>query len=218
MTLRLDHIGLICRDLDIGASRFHEATGIALGPGGTHPKMATHNRLLPTGAGQYLELIAPDPAAPRPERPRWFGLDSPNREHPHLAFWMARTSDLDTTIAIAAEEGIDLGAPIPMSRGALTWRLSIPASGALPFGGAAPIFIEWPPGVHPTATMEDAGVRLTRLEITHPDAERIAALVERLGGPADNIGVTTGAFGLRAVLTFQGRAIMVSDEGIEVGT
>jgi hypothetical protein len=37
--------------------------------------MGTHNRLLKLGEGFYLELIAIDPQAPPPGRPRWFGLD-----------------------------------------------------------------------------------------------------------------------------------------------
>ncbi len=44
--------------------------GIAPGPGGVHPFMGTHNRLLRLGPRLYLELIAIDPDAPAPAQPR----------------------------------------------------------------------------------------------------------------------------------------------------
>ena len=39
--------------------------------------MGTHNRVLGMAGGMYLEVIAIDPDAAAPERPRWFGLDEP---------------------------------------------------------------------------------------------------------------------------------------------
>lgn len=199
MSLLLDHIGLTCGSLATGAAEFEIRTGIAPGPGGTHPRMGTHNRLLNLGAGRYLELIAADPEADTPEMPRWFGLDAlPADAPPALRFWMVSVPDLDAAIAAAAALGVDPGAAVEMSRGDLRWRLSIPASGALPFDGVAPILIEWPPGVHPTASMPDPVMTLARLDLTHPDADLLVRLLERLGGMPEGVTVAPGAAGLRA--------------------
>ena len=193
MSLALDHIGLICGDLDAGAQAFHRDTGVELGPGGTHPRMGTHNRLLNTGGGTYLELIAVNPAAPKPDQPRWFGLDAVGPDQgPRLSFWMVRVDDLDAAIRIAGAEGYDAGQPVAMSRGDLSWRLSIRADGALPFDGAAPIMIEWPEGTHPTQNMAAGGLTLRKLHVRHPHADRISACCRALGGVPDHVEFATG--------------------------
>jgi hypothetical protein len=43
--------------------------------GGVHEKMGTYNRVLKLGQGCYLEIIAINPKAQKPERPRWVELD-----------------------------------------------------------------------------------------------------------------------------------------------
>lgn len=45
-----------------------------------HPQFGTHNRCLGMEDGIYLEVIAVDPEAPPPSRPRWFGLDDPSMQ------------------------------------------------------------------------------------------------------------------------------------------
>jgi hypothetical protein len=82
--------------------------------GGRHANMGTHNRLLGLADAahrrMYLEIIAVDPAAPPPERARWFDLDSPRcsaalAAGPRLVHWVARCNDLDRAIAAAARRG-----------------------------------------------------------------------------------------------------------------
>lgn len=75
----LDHLVVAARDLDSGARWLERQLGVPLVPGGAHVLMGTHNRLLRLAGGErlYLELIAIDPAAAPPSRPRWFGLDDP---------------------------------------------------------------------------------------------------------------------------------------------
>ena len=70
-----DHLVLAARDLDRGGAWLEDRLGVALTAGGRHSRMGTHNRLLSLGENFYLELIAIDPQAPPPDRPRWFGLD-----------------------------------------------------------------------------------------------------------------------------------------------
>ena len=80
--------------------------GVAPVPGGKHALMGTHNQLLGLGRETYLEVIAIDPAAPAPGRPRWFALDSPAmrsrlEKGPALIHWVARSDDIATAAGLA---------------------------------------------------------------------------------------------------------------------
>lgn len=210
MSLQLDHIGLTCGDLNAGAAAFAAMTGVDLGPGGAHPKMGTHNRLSNLGRGRYLELISINPDAAAPDFPRWFGLDNlaPDAA-PALRFWMVSVPDLDAALAQARGSGVDLGGTMELSRGDLTWRVSM--ADGLVLNGAAPILIEWPAGVHPTQTMPPADLTLTRFVITHPDADRVAALLAALGGAPEGVEVRAGDPALRAELSCSnGRSVTLT--------
>ena len=71
----LDHITVTTFSLEAGTAFVSKALGVSPQPGGEHPRMGTHNFLLRLGDAMFLEVIAPNPAAPAPSRPRWFGLD-----------------------------------------------------------------------------------------------------------------------------------------------
>ncbi|MCA8880180.1 MAG: VOC family protein [Rhodobacteraceae bacterium] len=168
--LRLDHLVVGCRDLDAGAATVEAALGVALRPGGRHPHFGTHNRLLGLG-DVYLEVVAPEPGAVA-EAPRMFALDGFSGP-PRLLAYVCSVPDLDAALAGAPPE---LGPGVALSRGGLTWRLTVPEDGSLPEDGALPALIEWGAGVtRPPETLPDDGCRLLRLEIAHPDAVRIAA-------------------------------------------
>jgi hypothetical protein len=141
--------------------------------------MGTHNLLLRLGDSLFLEVISPNPKAPAPSRPRWFALDTlhPNAE-PMLSAWVARTPDIRSSASACAEA---LGNVEPMSRGALNWFITIPADGALPLNGIAPALIEWQTKVHPASTLQDHGLSLAKLELFHPEPERISRLLHSLG-------------------------------------
>jgi hypothetical protein len=177
--LRLDHLAVCATTLDAGVAAVEAALGLPLAPGGQHPHMATHNRLLHLG-DVYLEVIAPDPAAPRPAWPRWFDLDR-FAGPPRLANWVAASDDLDADIA-AAPSGI--GVPVALARGDLAWRMAVPADGILPFGGACPALIQWQGAAHPVQRLPDVGARLERLTIALPQAPALrGALAGRLADP-----------------------------------
>ena len=211
MTVALDHLGLVAGDLTNGAAEFKAMTGVDLGPGGHHPKMATHNRLLSIGGGSYLELIAPDPESASPARARWFGLDNMKAEDQvSLRFWMIRVDNLDDALNLARQSGLDLGGSEDLSRGTLQWRLSVPRTGILPLDGAEPILIEWPEGVHPTSTMEDAGVVLKNLTVRHPNASAVAAFVKDLGSSLPKVTFANGPFKLQADFAILGKSWTIS--------
>jgi hypothetical protein len=172
---RLDHLTVVAPSLDAGSNFVREVLGIEPGPGRTHPSMGTHNRLLRLGDAVYLEVIAPDPAAPPPSTPRWFGLDrvSPTTM-PRLATWVASTDDI---LDVAVPE---LGVVATMRRANHSWQMTLTVDGELPLAGAAPALIQRSPGVHPASALPDAGLRFRRLRIHHPAPERVLALLAKI--------------------------------------
>ena len=184
---RIDHITITAPTLERGAELVARTLGARMPAGGEHPRMGTHNLLLRLGADVFLEVIAVNPAAPRPPRPRWFGLDELRDDSaPRLATWVARTDDIRSTPPDLLET---LGPIETMTRGELQWQITIPADGALPLGGAAPALIEWPSSVHPASRMQARGCSLVGFEIFHAEPERVGALLSRLG-LADDVRLT----------------------------
>ncbi|MGL5009774.1 MAG: VOC family protein [Paracoccaceae bacterium] len=172
--LRIDHLAVSCLDLAEGVAAVEAALGVALAGGGQHAHMATHNRLLNLG-DLYLEVIAPDPGVPRPAWPRWFDLDRFTGP-PRLTNWVAACDDLAAELLLSPA---GTGVPVALSRGDFRWQMAVPGDGCLPFGGGFPALIAWEGTAHPAARLPDAGVRLTRFEIAHPEA---AGLRQALAG------------------------------------
>lgn len=170
--LAFDHIAISAETLAQGVVAVEAALGLPLAGGGQHPHMATHNRLLGLG-DLYLEVIAPDPALPAPPYPRWFDLDAFSGP-PRLTNWVAACSDLDAEIA-ASPAGT--GTPTRLQRGDFLWDMAIPANGKLPYGGAFPALIHWQGTLHPTHRLPESHARLLRLDIIHPQAETLTALL-----------------------------------------
>ncbi len=168
--MQIDHLAIAAESLDAGSRAVEAALGVSLSPGGAHPLMGTHNRLLSLGPDLYLEVIAIDPAAPTPPHPRWFGLDDFHGA-PRLVAFVARVDDLDAALA-AAPKGA--GRVTQLARGDFRWRMALAPSGRMPFDNAFPPLIEWQ-GPHPAPRLPDLGCRLTGLTITHPDATDLRA-------------------------------------------
>lgn len=174
----LDHITVTTHTLDHGVAWVRDVLGVSPQTGGTHPRMGTHNCLLRLGESLFLEVIAPDPAAPKPARPRWFGLDALTPPSlPALSTWVVRSADIAQSAAAASEP---LGPIEPMSRGALNWLITIPADGRVPLDGVAPALIEWHTPAHPAHGLPDQGLSLARLDIHHPDPTRVTRLLQSL--------------------------------------
>jgi len=174
----IDHLTITAPSLALGAEFVERALGVALQPGGEHPRMGTHNLLLKLGDALFLEVIAVNPAVQRPPRPRWFALDELHADAaPRLAHWVARTE----SIRSAPPECLEVAGPIEtMTRGALQWLITIPTDGALPLGGAMPALIEWPTPRNPAATLDDKGCTLRGFEVHTSAHERAGALLDAL--------------------------------------
>lgn len=160
MSRAIDHLVVAARTLDEGAAWVCERLGAECVPGGKHATMGTHNRLLSLGPERYLEVIAIDPEAPAPARPRWFELDTPAMQArlargPALVHWMERAADLEAELRdYPAQVRIEA-----FARNGLRWRLALTADGSFPGGGTLPTLIQWE-GEHPCDSLPDAGIRL----------------------------------------------------------
>ncbi len=196
MRCTFDHLVVTAPTLESGAEYVRQALGVRPGPGGRHPRMGTHNLLLRLSDAAFLEVIAPDPAAPRPDRPRWFGLDEPaTLREPRLAAWVARTE----TLRDCPPDVLDVvGSIETMTRGEREWLITIPADGGLPLGGAMPMLIEWQVPREPAGRgLPDAGCSLDRLVIRTLDRPAVAALHARAGLVA-TLGLSDGEPSLTA--------------------
>ena len=184
----IDHIVITASSLAAGAEYIRRHLGVVPGSGGEHPRMGTHNLLMRLGENVYLEVIAVNPEAQQPERPRWFELTEHDDQPTRLAGWVARSSDIN---AAAQASLLPLGPVETMTRGSLTWQITIPEDGKFIMDGAAPALIQWEAEQHPASRMEDAGCSLISLDVFHPDANLLQEQLNKIGfnGPVNVSGV-----------------------------
>jgi glyoxalase-like protein len=181
----LDHLVVAARNLEEGAAWVESRLGVATSPGGRHDLMGTHNRLLALGDGRYLEVIAVDPEAPAPGRPRWYELDASRMQvrlarSPALIHWAVRTDDIEGAIAATAAGRPDI---LALERSGLRWKIGVPASGRLAQDGVSPTVLEWS-GRHPCDVLPESGCRLEQLVLMHPQAAQTLDSLRRAGLPA----------------------------------
>jgi hypothetical protein len=218
---RLDHLVLVSPTLEDGVRWCEHHLGVQPGPGGAHPLMGTHNRLLNiSSAGfpnAYLEIIALDPAA-TPTRAsglrRWFDMDDEHlmaRVHtlgPLLAHWVARTPNVHIAATSLQSEGLEPGDILQASRmtatGLLQWKITVRDDGRRLLDGALPTLIEWG-NAHPTDHMPSSGVALERLILRHPQAQALKSSLQVLGlQDSPLIRVESGEPGLEAEFQVRG--------------
>lgn len=148
--------------------------------------MATHNHLTALSTHTFLEIIAIDPEATPKTAHRWFNLDNPKMQKslqsgPKLTTWVVQTNNLDTVLQRALSAGIDAGEPVTLTRGDLTWRLSLKSNRTLANGGIFPILIEWPTEINPVSRMQDQGIRLKQLILHYPDTRFLKNALRAIG-------------------------------------
>ena len=212
----IDHLVVAADSLEQGVQWCEATLGVTPGPGGRHPLMGTHNRLLRISTESYprayLEIIAIDPAVPPPNRSRWFDLDDlvlkqKLKQEPRLVHFVARTTDAPSALKALQQAGIDRGelvtAERPAAHGLLRWRITIRADGQRLFYGGLPTLIEWD-SAHPADAMPHSGLALHSLHVSHPR-------------PAD-MDLAYAAIGLQGVAVEQGmpnlKAALATPRGI----
>lgn len=199
--IEFDHIAVAGETLAEATSHVETSLGVRMQAGGEHAVFHTHNTLLGLGDGLYLEAIATNPAAPSPDRPRWFDLDR-FEGAPRLTNWICRCDDLEATLAVLPD---GFGAPVDLARGDLRWRMAVPQSGILPFDNCAPALIEWQTDVHPATRLAPSGVTLTMLEVRHPEAGALREILSPLLEDP-RICFVAGTAALRATFDAPGEA------------
>jgi hypothetical protein len=192
--IALDHLVVACCTLDAGRAWCEATFGVAPATGGRHALMGTHNLLLAVSSSRfprvYIELIAIDPEAPAPTRPRWFDLDQPALQAriasgPRLVHWVARTDDIIAATSALRDAGFDPGVVVDAERmtphGLLRWRIAITADGRRLADGAVPLLIQWG-DAHPTDDLPAGSVELHSLGVGAIAPELAARLgVDALG-------------------------------------
>ncbi|MEO6929322.1 MAG: VOC family protein [Casimicrobiaceae bacterium] len=189
-----DHLVLGCATLAQGCEYVERLTGAQAVEGGRHPGMGTHNALVKLGARLYLEVIAIDPEAPQPPRPRWFDLDAPALQQaladkPQLLSWVAHTDDIDDALMRTT---MALGPVQTMRRGDWSWRITIPENGARAGGGVLPTLIQWSTDAHPCDRLPESGVSLSQIAAAHPEPDTMRDALKALK-LADALQVTYAA-------------------------
>ncbi|WP_050462398.1 VOC family protein [Herbaspirillum autotrophicum] len=204
-----DHLVVTAFTLADGVAWVERTLGVSLQNGGEHVRMGTHNALLRLGPDFYLEVIAVNPAAPKPDRPRWFGMDALHAgSPPRLAGWVVRTNNIAAAVAASP---VDVGPVESMSRGTLNWLITIPADGRFPLDGVMPTLIEWHTPSHPAANLQESACTLHRLQGFHAQAVDIMRSLALIG-LQDDILISAPAAGQAPYL----RAEIHTPDGLRV--
>ena len=194
---QLDHLVIMANSLDEGVAWCEATLGVTPGPGGEHPLMGTHNRLLRIDSDAfpraYLELIAINSEADyahQTRAKRWFDMDNGLvrarvvQNGPQLIHWVASVANISGAVQTLAAQGIDRGSAIEASRmtpsGLLQWQITVRDDGQRLFDGCLPTLIQWG-DVHPTDSMPQSGVALQALQVAHPAADKLQAALNSVG-------------------------------------
>jgi hypothetical protein len=179
MQPQLDHLMWAAAELEAACALFEQRTGVHPQPGGVHPGRGTQNRLVGLGRSQYFEIIAPDPGQ---SIAGTFGEQFLSLTEPRIHTLMFRSAELEKVQSFYKEAGIasDL---VSASRTApegstLRWRLLVPRPNQSGF--YVPFFIDWLDAPHPTQKLA-GDCTLVGVEISHPDAKKLAAIWGKLG-------------------------------------
>jgi hypothetical protein len=178
---RVDHLVYATPDIE-SARRDLEATlGVRASDGGSHPARGTRNALIAVGPACYIEIIGPDPEQTSIAHARWFGID--DLKTARLVTWAAKAGDIDSLVAEAAAEGIELGSVGSGNRlrpdgVGLSWRFTDPTQ--ILADGLVPFFIDWGGSPHPAATAA-RGPALVHLRAEHPEPEPVRRILRALG-------------------------------------
>ncbi|WP_264210230.1 VOC family protein [Leisingera thetidis] len=171
----LDHLAVAGATLEDAAAHVEQSLGIRLGPGGSHARYGTHNRLMGLEDGLYLEAIAIDPATQPQEQPRWFDLDRLNGPA-RLSNWILRSEDLGAEKTLLPPHA---QRHVQMQRGDLRWLMTVPEDGLLPYDNLFPAVLQWQ-AEPPAARLPQSGCRLARLTLSHPEAAALQAALDRI--------------------------------------
>jgi hypothetical protein len=228
VTATLDHLVVVAASLEQGVAWCEATLGVTPGPGGQHPLMGTHNRLLRIATVDhpraYLEIIAVDPGADGSKRHagrRWFDMDDPalaaavTKNGPQLAHFVVNVPTLHAALAALRAQGIDRGEAIEASRmtprGLLQWKIAVRLDGQRLFQGCLPTLIEWGT-THPAGGMPESGVTLQSLTVTHSQAPELRRAFDAIG--LQGIAVSAGSSNLCVTLHTPNGPVRLESNGL----
>ena len=182
MKSHIDHIVIGTGNLISGTKILETKLNVNFSPGGEHQIMGTHNNLLKLQSDIYLEVIANNPNAENPSRPRWFSLDETKTKEkithsPRALCWVLKVNDIENTVKKC---GYNPGEILQISRGELTWKITIPSNGMLVDNGVLPALIEWPNDQHPSKKLTNSNVSINMLSLFHPEPYKIKNIISNL--------------------------------------
>ncbi len=236
ITAQVDHLVVVAASLDEGVAWCEQTLGITPGPGGEHPLMGTHNRLLSIASATfpraYFEIIAIQPGVQPTRKPgmhRWFDMDDPGvrarvaRQGPQLLHFVASVPGVVSAVKALAALGLDRGAVVEASRQSasalLTWRITVRDDGQRLFYGGLPTLIQWGSAseeparaAHPLDAMPPSGVVLESLQVSHARPESLQAAYAAIG--LTGVGLAQGAPNLKATLQTPRGRVTLESKGI----
>lgn len=225
MHSRVDHLVIGAASLDEGAAWCEATLGVTPQPGGEHPLMGTHNRLLRIATVDYprayLEIIAVQPGREPQGGRRWFDLDDESvrdalhREGPRLLHFVAAVPDVRAAMGSLQALDVDRGEVVRASRqtprGLLQWQITIRPDGKRLFDGALPTLIEWGEA-HPAPALPESRVTLRGLGASHPQAPRLRQACEAIG--LQGFDIKEGAPRLCAVFDTPRGRVRLDSQGL----
>ena len=167
MNSRIDHIVIGAANLISGTKILETKLSAKFSPGGEHMIMGTHNKLLKLQSNIYLEVIANNPNVSKPSRQRWFSLDEARtkekiKHSPRVLCWVLEVDNIENTVKKC---GYKPGEILQISRGELTWKITVPSNGRLADNGVLPALIEWPNDQHPSKKLTNSKVSINELSL-----------------------------------------------------
>ena len=210
MDSRIDHIVIGAANLISGTKILETKLSTKFSPGGEHQIMGTHNKLLKLQSDIYLEIIANNPNVDKPSRQRWFSLDEARtkekiKHSPRALCWVLEVDNIEDTVKKC---GYNPGEILQISRGELTWKITVQSNGSLADNGVLPALIEWPSGQHPSKKLTNSKVSINELSLFHPEPYKIKNIISNLI-ESDLIRVSEGLSKIEFILTTQNGKVVI---------
>jgi Glyoxalase-like domain len=199
---RLDHVVLVCGDLERGTAVLAARLGVRPLYGGVHATGLTHNALVGLDGRRYLELLAPT-GAPSGSDDEWIRRAHGATEPTVLTYCVRSPRPLSDLAALGRARGwteTDVssnGRQTPEGV-RLRWRVLTPRVDG--FGFSFPFFIDWLDSVHPSDALRSTGrgcsLQLVEFAVGHPEAELLAASLRVVGVEIETFRADGAAFRL----------------------
>ena len=210
MNSRIDHIVVGSCNLISGTNILESKLSTKFSTGGEHQIMGTHNKLLKLKSDIYLEVIANNPNVNNPSCPKWFSLGEERTKEkiqfsPRALCWVLKVDNIENTVKKC---GYNPGEILQISRGELTWKITVPSNGKLVDNGVLPVLIEWPSDQHPSKKLNNSNVSLNKLSLFHPEPNKINNIISNLI-ESDLIRVSEGLPKIELILTTQNGKVVI---------